>query len=78
MDAAERQFLAEAFEHAARQLDGGMERLLVEESLRTALAAQPSSGQWIGSLDTILQKADSPDSVKYANNLRKISKELKQ
>ena len=57
MDTAERQSLAEAFEHAAGQLDGGVDRLLVEESLRKAIAQQPKSGQWAKNLDTILQHA---------------------
>ena len=68
MDAAERVALADAFEYAARQLDSGVERLVVEEYIRTAIASQPTSRQWANEFNRIIPPNPS------ANALRKIAK----
>jgi len=78
MDAAERQSLAESLELAARELDVGTNRFIVDEFLRTAIASQPASGRWAKEIDQLLQTAHSPSAIVYANNLRKIAKGLKQ
>ena len=75
---SERQSLAASFEVAAGELDGGTERLHVNEQIRTAIAQQPTSGEWSGSLDKVLQNAASLDSVVFAENLRQIAKGLKR
>ena len=75
---SERQSLANSFELAADDLIRGTERLHVNEDIRAAIAQQPTSGEWIGSLDKILQNAASPDSVVFAENLRQIAKGLKR
>jgi len=78
MDTAERQALAESFDIAAGKLESGADRLLVEESLRTAIAAQPTSGRWANEIDTIVQTAIASDPVVYAKNMRLIAKELRE
>jgi len=78
MDTAERQSLAESFGIAAEKLESGADRLLVDEYLRTAIAAQPTSGRWANEINTIIQTAQSPDSMIYAKNLRLIAKGLQR
>jgi len=75
---SERQSLAESLDVAAERLERGADRLLVDEYIRTAIAQQPTSGQWANTLDKILQTADSPDTLIYARNLRLIAKGLKR
>ena len=77
MDAAERQSLAESLELAARGLDAGTDRFIIDEHLRTAIASQPASGRWAKEIDRLLQTAHSPSPIVYANNLRKIAKGLR-
>ena len=76
MDTAERQSLAGSFGIAAERLEHGDCRFLVDEYLRTAIAAQPTSGQWANTLDKILQTAHSADSMIYAKNLRLVAQGL--
>ena len=78
MDTAERQSLAESFELAAGKLEIGVGQLLVDEFLRTAIASQPTSGQWANEFNKIVQTAPSPDPIVYAKNLRNIANALKQ
>jgi len=75
---SERQSLAESLDVAAERLERGVDRLLVDDYIRTAIAQQPTSRQWTNTLDKILQTAVSPDAVVYAKNLRQIAKGLKR
>ena len=77
LDTAERVALAESFDNAAGQLENGTERLLVDEYIRTAIARQPTSGQWANEIDKIVQTAHSPNPMIYAKNLRLIAKGLR-
>ena len=77
MGVAERQSLAESFVVAAGKLDSGVDRRQVDEYLRTAVARQPTSGQWAEEFTKIIETAASPDAVIYANNLRLIAQGLK-
>jgi hypothetical protein len=75
---SERTSLAESFGIAAGKLESGVDRLLVDEYLRTAIATQPTSGQWENTIDKVLQTAASPDPIVFAKNLRLIAKGLKR
>jgi hypothetical protein len=74
----ERSALADAFGDAAERLERGDCRFTVDESLRTAIARQPTSGQWASTIDPIIQTAHSTDEVIYAKNLRLIARGLLQ
>ena len=74
---SERQSLAESLVVAVKKLEGGVDRPLVHEYLRTAIAAQPTSGQWGNEFGKIIETATSPDTMIYAQNLRLIAKGLK-
>jgi hypothetical protein len=78
MGTVERQSLADALDVAAGQIENGVDRLHVDESIRTAIARQPTSGQWAENVNRIIQAAHSPDPVVYANNLRLIAKGLRE
>ena len=78
MDSAERVSLAESLTLAARKLDSGVDRRLVDDFLRATIASQPTSGQWANEFNTILRIAPSPDPIVYAKNLRNIAQALKQ
>ena len=54
----------------------GIDRPLVDEYIRTAIATQPTSGQWANGINAIIQTAHSPDPMIYANNLRQFAKGL--
>jgi len=72
----ERQSLATAFDSAAARLENGDHRLLVDEEIRTAIAIQPTSGQWDEKIDGLIKIADSTDPKKFAENLRLIAEGL--
>ena len=74
----ERSALADALERAADDLDRGTDRFTVDERIRTAITASPTSGQWSDDFGKIMEAAISPDTVKYAENLRLIAKGLKR
>jgi hypothetical protein len=70
---SERQSLAESFDLAAGNLDSGEhDRPLVYESIRIAIAVQPTSGRWA----TEFTKIIPPNPT--AEALRQIAKGLKQ
>jgi hypothetical protein len=67
-----RESLADAFGIAAGKLENGVDRLLVDEYLRTAIARQPTSGQWANEFTRIIPPNPTADA------LRKIAKGLRQ
>ena len=73
---SERQSLAESLVVAAEKLEGGVDHPQVDEYLRTAIATQPTSGQWGNEFGKIIETATSLDAMIYAKNLRLIAKEL--
>ena len=75
---SERQSLAESLVIAAEQLESGVDRLLVDEYIRTAIAVQPTGGQWANDFTKIMATAASPDTMIYAANLRLIAKGLQK
>ena len=78
MGAAERQSLADALDMAAGRLADGVDRRIVDESIRTAIAAQPTSRHWASAFSTIIQNANAPEIATYSTNLRRIANELRR
>jgi hypothetical protein len=74
---AERHALAEACQRAAEQLENGSGVPIVNEYLRTAIARQPTSGQWAEEINTMLQQAADENPKDYARNLKSLAEKLR-